>query len=209
MRFQHTLMIFAGLILSAIPVWAQAKFPSVPTAYTATMVMRSSTTSREVVQKIYRNGDELRTQLEMNGKPSASYSVVLMDRHQAYMVMPQAHMCMSIPLSPQLSSAALMQEGESMSSVADAGAGTAQGHLCDIKQVVYHPKQGMPSSARIWLAKDLRNFPVKEVITGPHGETTTITYKDIQLSAPDASLFAKPSNCRAMPSFGGMHVPRP
>jgi outer membrane lipoprotein-sorting protein len=207
MRLLQTLAISACLVISALPVWAQAKFPGVPTAYSATMVMRSSTTSREVVQKIYRNGDELRTQLQMNGKPAPSYSVVLMDRHQAYMVMPQTNMCMSIPLSPQLSSATLAQEAENMVSVTDAGAGIAEGHVCDVKQVVYHQKQGLPTSAKIWLAKDLQNFPVKEVISGPHGETTTVTYKDIQLGSPDPALFAKPSNCRTMPSFGGMPLP--
>ncbi len=209
MRPRTAIGILAGLLLWAFPLGAQSPFPHIPTAYTATMVLRNSKSQATVVQKICRNGDQFRIQMLMNGKPSPSYNIILMDQHQAYMVIPQAHMCMSIPLSPQLNMATLMRVGESSSSVTDVGTGIAEGHPCDIKQVIYHPKQGMPSSAKIWLAKDLQNFPVKQVVAGPHGETTTIVYKDIQLVAPDPTLFAKPANCRAMPNFGGMQVPHP
>jgi len=48
--------------------------------------------------------------------------------------------------------------------------------------------------ATVWNATDLKNFPVKIQHTPPQGQETTMVFRDIKLSKPDAKLFEPPSD---------------
>lgn len=62
------------------------------------------------------------------------------------------------------------------------------GHPCDKCNVVTTAKDGSTYQCTIWLATDLKKFPLKCVV-----KSTTITFSNIDLSMPDAALFQEPT----------------
>jgi hypothetical protein len=67
------------------------------------------------------------------------------------------------------------------------GAETVNGHACDVYELTGTPEQGRAGKQTYWLAKDLKNFPVKLVVDLGEAKVTTIN-SDIELGAsvPDA-----------------------
>jgi hypothetical protein len=75
------------------------------------------------------------------------------------------------------------------------GAETVEGHPCDVYEYEEKTERG-PQKEKFWLAKDLKNFPVRyQAETGAMKITTTNT--DIDLAAPVSdSMMAPPENVK-------------
>jgi hypothetical protein len=53
--------------------------------------------------------------------------------------------------------------------------------------------QGKKYESLVWNATDMKNFPVK-IETTDQGHTTTMLFKDVKFSKPDAALFQPPAD---------------
>ena len=77
---------------------------------------------------------------------------------------------------------------------------TFDGHSCKIEKATFTATDDRPPvKMKLWEAEDLKGFPVKMGIM-TKTRTITITYSDVKLDPPDASLFKLPAKC---PEFRG------
>lgn len=74
---------------------------------------------------------------------------------------------------------------------ADLGPDTVDGHPCVKQRVTITTADGDKQELLVWAAKDLKDFPLKTEISA-NGQTITIQYKNIKLTAPPAEWFAEP-----------------
>jgi len=75
----------------------------------------------------------------------------------------------------------------------ELGRETVDGHVCVKNKAVITDDQGKAHEYTVWNAIDLKKFPVKMEIT-EQGRTTTIFYKNVKTSKPDAALFDPPAD---------------
>lgn len=87
--------------------------------------------------------------------------------------------------------------------VTKLGTETVDGHPCVKNKVVVTDKAGNPHESTVWNATDLNKFPVK-IETRDHGRDTTMTFKNVSLAKPDASLFQVPSGYTAYDNIRAM-----
>lgn len=73
-----------------------------------------------------------------------------------------------------------------------AGKETVDGHDCTKNNVTVTGKDSNKHEFTVWNASDLKNFPVK-IETDAGGRSVTMSYKDISMTKPNASLFDPPS----------------
>jgi hypothetical protein len=102
----------------------------------------------------------------------------------------------------------------------ELGQETIDGHPCVKNKVVVTDDQGKTHESTVWNATDMKKFPVK-IVTSENGTTATMTFKNVNTSKPDASLFAPPSDYKSYDStqalmmeqmqkrMGGMKMPTP
>ncbi len=145
--------------------------------------------------KIYRSGDKMRTSIP----GGMGYIIADMGRHVNYMVMSN-DMCMESTTQRQQNPFAEAQGGSVERT--PAGSDTVDGHPCKVENVTVTPQNGTPRKMKVWLAEDLREFPVKVESESSKGPVT-ILYKDVSFDQPAASLFAHPADCRQMPGMPG------
>ena len=79
---------------------------------------------------------------------------------------------------------------------------TVDGHICAIENVTFTPNDSRPFVVRmkLWEAEDLAHFPIKIEVepSGPMvkaGSNVSITYTNVNLNPPAASLFEHPAKC--------------
>lgn len=107
---------------------------------------------------------------------------------------------------PGLNAYAKMQEPDAASSTnnvkvdtAELGKDTVDGHPCIKKQfIITDSAAGQHLTMITWTATDLKNIPIKVQQTstsqdGAGNTSMTMSYTDINLTKPDASLFAPPA----------------
>lgn len=190
------------LACAAAPLAARAqKLPPSPVTYSATMVIHSQ--GRTVTERIERDHDKLRAAMNAPGQAAGMYTIMLLAQHKSFMVMPQEHMCMAMPLNPALDPLNWEKQMRHSISVTDLGAGHANGHPAEIKRVVYTDASGQHWTSRIWLATDLRYMPLRIVGRDDKGHALRVDWTNISLAAPPASRFQPPAHCRAMPMAPG------
>ncbi|HSY74957.1 MAG TPA: DUF4412 domain-containing protein, partial [Dongiaceae bacterium] len=85
----------------------------------------------------------------------------------------------------------------------EIGKETIDGHPCVENKVVITDKDGNKHESTVWNATDLKNFPVK-IKTGTQGGNTIMSFKNISLAKPDASLFEVPSGYTSYDSMQSM-----
>lgn len=187
-----------GISLSAFAgcARAQEKTPFPQQDFSATMIS-TAPNGKQVSMKVYRSGEKMRT----DPPGGRMHTVLLLDKHEMFMVMPQ--MCMKMSeMSPQPFEAKGKVEQTRL------GKSTADGHPAIIERVTVTPSDGgKPTTMKAWEATDLKDFPVRVEIPTAKG-TVRIDYKNVDLSTPPASLFAMPGNCRVMPMMPSMAHPR-
>lgn len=72
------------------------------------------------------------------------------------------------------------------------GEETVEGHPCVKNKATVTDDQGKKHESTIWNATDLKNFPVK-IQTVQQGADTTLVFKNVKLSKPEASQFDPPA----------------
>lgn len=84
--------------------------------------------------------------------------------------------------------------------ITQLGKETVDGHPCVKNKITMTTDDGQTHEMVTWNASDLKDFPIK---TEMHADGATITYhfRDIKMSAPDASLFDPPSDYK---KYGSM-----
>lgn len=174
-----------------------------PSSYSAVMVIHLKDGATQSMN-IAKQGTKWSSQIQMPGQGSM-HQIILFDQKIMYMIMPQ--MCMSRPL-PNLPPAGILDEAnQNHAQITDLGPATVavggKSFACEQRKVVYTDKTGVAYVMNVFTANDLQNFPVKMIMTS-RGSTTTVTYEQIDLGAPAATLFEPPANCRAMPAIPGM-----
>jgi hypothetical protein len=70
---------------------------------------------------------------------------------------------------------------------------TVDGHVCVKNKAVVTDDQGKTHESMVWNAIDLKKFPLK-IETTDQGRTTTMLFKNVNLSKPDAALFDPPAD---------------
>ncbi len=85
----------------------------------------------------------------------------------------------------------------------ELGKETVDGHPCVKNKAVVTDDQGKKHESTIWNATDLKDFPVK-IQTTEQGTLTTMRFKDVKLSKPDASQFELPSGYKKYDSMAVM-----
>ncbi len=84
--------------------------------------------------------------------------------------------------------------------ITQVGKETIDGHSCVKNKITFTADDGSQYEMLVWQASDLSDFPIKtEMQVG--GSTITTHFRDIKLSAPDASLFDPPSDYK---QYGSM-----
>jgi hypothetical protein len=197
-KYRKTAYGAMSLCLVAVAYAADNPF-NTSKEFSATVVMESMPGSAPHGQagqgnmKIYRSGDKMRTDLGGMG-----YMIIDMTQHTNYMVMNGMCMQMTAPQQQNV----FAQAHDATVDRSPAGTDTVDGHACKVENVTVTSSNGKISKMKVWEAQDLKGFPVKiemETARGP----AVMQYKDVSLSAPDASLFVHPDNCSAMPHMPG------
>ncbi len=75
----------------------------------------------------------------------------------------------------------------------ELGKETVDGHPCVKNKAVITDDEGKTHEATVWNASDLNKFPVK-IETTDEGRTTTMLFKNVKTSKPDAALFEPPTD---------------
>ncbi|HEX7861383.1 MAG TPA: hypothetical protein VF773_13705 [Verrucomicrobiae bacterium] len=70
-------------------------------------------------------------------------------------------------------------------------------------KVVMKDDQGKDQEATVWIASDLKNFPVR-IQTVNDGVPSTITFSNVKLEKPDASSFEPPTDFQRYNDMGAM-----
>jgi outer membrane lipoprotein-sorting protein len=122
------------------------------------------------------------------------------DKKSSYLVYPGMQAYVENPLQdPETTTPASDYKVETT----ELGKETVDGHPCVKNKVVMTDKEGNQHESTVWNATDLKNFPVKiEQIV--QGNETTMTFKDIALAKPAASLFDPPSDYTKYDSMPAM-----
>lgn len=182
----------ATLLLFASRARAQEQSAFARQDFSATSVV-SAPGGRQMSSKIYASGSKFRT--DMPG--GNMHTILLLDEHKIYMVMPQMCMEMSQTMPNPFGYKGKVERER-------LGTATVDGHPTIIERITVTPADGgKPTVMKAWEATDLKDFPVRVEIPTAKGQET-VEYKDIVLATPPASLFAVPNNCRAMPMGGGI-----
>ncbi len=198
----HLIRLSGGLLLLAMA--AAAQMPQFgPQDYSAVMVihLKGGATQRMAVAK---RGMMWRSKLAIPGHSGGMIQLINLTTRTMYMIMPQ--MCMKHALPNLPPGGALAQAQEHHPKVADLGpatvtTGDGKTYACEHSRVTYNI-QGKIHTIEVYAAKDLKNFPVKLTMQ-QNGHKVTVTYEDIKLTPPAASLFAPPAHCGGMPGMPG------
>lgn len=73
----------------------------------------------------------------------------------------------------------------------ELGKETVDGHPCVKNKAIVTDDQGKTHESTLWNATDLKKFPIKIEMT-EQGRTTTMLFKNVKTSKPDAALFNPP-----------------
>jgi hypothetical protein len=77
--------------------------------------------------------------------------------------------------------------------VTKLGQETLDGHPCTKSKITITGDDGVQHEILAWQANDLHEFPIKTEMQA-EGATVTMHFRDVKLSAPDASLFEPPGD---------------
>jgi len=116
-------------------------------------------------------------------------SIVRPDKQLVYVMYPKQKMMMSMPLPKTDADAA---EKNSKIQKTPLGKENLDGHPCVKNKVVITDEKGENIEATTWNASDLKDFPV-QIQTKEKENTSTIHFKNVQFTKPDAKLFELPT----------------
>jgi outer membrane lipoprotein-sorting protein len=112
------------------------------------------------------------------------------DKKMAYIVYPGLQAYAETPIQDPDAAKA---DSDFKMETTELGKETIDGHPCVKSKVVITNDKGEKHESTVWKATDLKDFPVKMEIT-ERGQPMTISFKDVNLSKPDALQFDPPSD---------------
>lgn len=118
------------------------------------------------------------------------------DKKVAYMIYPGLKAYAEQPLNDS----AAKPEADFKLKIEELGKETVDGHPCVKNKATVTDDQGQKHESIIWNATDLKKFPVKIEQT-TEGVASTISFKDVKFSKPDAALFEPPTGLKKYASM--------
>lgn len=115
-------------------------------------------------------------------------TVTVPEKKETYLIYPGLKSYASVPVN---NSNATDKKPEIQKT--ELGKETIDGHPTTKYKVIVKDDQGKEQEATIWSASDLKGFPVKIQVNSDNAPST-ITFSDVNLSKPDATLFEPPSD---------------
>ncbi len=79
------------------------------------------------------------------------------------------------------------------------GEETIDGHACIKSKFAITEEQGKKREGVVWQAGGLKNFPLK-IESEESGQTITMTFRDVKMTAPAATLFELPKHFKMYPN---------
>ncbi len=163
---------------------------------------------RKVTSRFFLSNLKVRLEPEIPGaKIGPTYEIILPETPTMTMVMPAQHLCMKKDLPPE-TRAQMQAMGSTALKNSDlvvVGHGTLDGHPVIERILTFRSgNPGTPRSIRFWNATDLKNVPIREVVTMANGDVYELHYRNISLQNPPPSLFVPPANCMSFPDIGSM-----
>lgn len=206
-RFRMVSLVLMGLL--ALPIYSQqskkkqtppkptapasAKKPDFPldslTQFSATMVGGLMGNIDEL--KIYRSGNLMRTEM----LDEKNYMLTNLDTNDTFVVLPDRCAHDARP-SVNTFPFSLVRAGQKVDRNS-LGTERLDGHTCQVEEITITPQHGTPMKLKMWEATDLSGFPLKLEVQRTTGTPVTITYKEVKIERPDASLFQLPARCPA------------
>ncbi len=113
-------------------------------------------------------------------------SIVRPDKKQAYVIYPERKTVLAMPMPAETSKDAKFQK-------TPLGKETVDGHPCVKQKWTIPDEKGGTVEPITWNATDLKDFPIR-IETKDKGNTSTITFSNVQLTRPDARLFEPPGS---------------
>jgi len=189
-----------------IPNLAQADSLLGPDHFSATI--ESSFDGRMVTSRFYLSNLKVRIEPRIPGsRIGSTYEIILPKTGTMTMVMPAQHICMKQNAPPETEAQiqSLMDRAQKNAVLTVVGHETLDGHPVIVRLLTDHSKNpNHPRTIKFWNATDLKNVPLREVVTMANGSVYTLHYKEIDLSDPSPSLFVPPANCSAFPDIKSM-----
>ena len=124
-------------------------------------------------------------------------SIMRPDKKALNLLYPAMQACVTMPL-PKEELAAIQKEPKMEKTV--LGKETMDGHACEKSKIILTDANGKKSEAVVWMATDLKDFPVR-IETTEKGESVILHYTNIQFAKPDARLFEIPADYKAYDSM--------
>lgn len=116
-------------------------------------------------------------------------SILRPDQGKSQVIFPNAKAMASEPL-PEADAAAFLDKYQV--SAKEMGKENVGSHPCIRKAVTVTSSRGKKVEGTVWYAQDLKGFPVK-IMLPEGGATVDMTFVEVKLSKPDASLFQAPA----------------
>ncbi len=122
------------------------------------------------------------------------------DKKVQYLVYPGLQSYAESPLAGPEANAA---PGDFKVELTELGKETVDGHPCVKNKAVVTDKEGQKHESTVWNATDLKKFPVKMELN-ENGNLSTMSFKNVTLSAPDAAQFEPPPGFTKYDNFMSM-----
>jgi len=127
-------------------------------------------------------------------------SISQKDKKAVYVIYPNAQAYVEVASADSDSGAT---NSDAKMETTELGKETVDGHPCVKNKDVITDQQGTKHEFTVWNATDLKNFPIKIEIN-EQGNDITQSFRNVNFSKPDASLFNPPAGCTKYDSMQEM-----
>jgi hypothetical protein len=116
-------------------------------------------------------------------------SITIPEKKESYLIYPGLKAYAVMPLNDTASTDRKPEVKKT-----ELGKEKVDAHSTTKYNVVIKDDEGKERETLVWNASDLKDFPVKMQVNNESGSPSTITFSDVKLGKPDASLFTPPSD---------------
>jgi hypothetical protein len=173
-----------------------AELPVTKVEYSADRIMETEAGTFE--GKVYAAKDKERTETSMRGMTSVM--ILRKDKQLGYMLMPAQKMYQQLELAQAQAQSGGGHPADEVD-ITEVGTDTIEGQATTKYKLVL--KDGS-AGGFMWFTKDGIMMKMDTVMKkGRNKSRMTLTLRNLQIGAQDASLFEVPAGYNQMPSFGG------
>ena len=127
-------------------------------------------------------------------------TITLPEKNETYIIYPGLKAYAALPAQPGQENATADKTDLQKT---ELGKETIEGHATTKNKVVLKDDQGNEQEATVWNASDLKDFPVR-IQTVTEGVPSTVTFKNVELTKPEESLFTPPADYQKYNDVGTM-----